>query len=298
MQMDSDLAAIHGYLCADGYVIKNPKRQKQKYYRIGFRNTNLLLLKDFQEKFEKVFGIRPRLVKKERCEKGSKEIYEVLTQEFGSFYSWEWKMPTDLDKKCAAAWLRACFDCEGWVQARKAKSRSVSMESVNYKGILQIQKELREKFDIQSKVRKRKTRTTCALDIFGKENICRFKERIGFLHDAKQKKLDEAIASYIDYYWNFPEQNLKTYLKNLMLEKATVKRPRTIRITSIIKENLDELSKHLLELYRITSKVYGPWKNNSGTNYYEIYIYDKASRESLIKLSLLSNEQINKLKGD
>ena len=59
MKLDENLAAVHAYLCADGYVIKNSEAQKQKYYMIGFRNTNLILLKDFQDKFEKVFGVKP-----------------------------------------------------------------------------------------------------------------------------------------------------------------------------------------------------------------------------------------------
>ena len=70
MQFDKNFVSIHAYLCADGYVIKNPKTQKHKYYRIGFRNTNIVLLKDFQEKFEKVFRIKPRLVVRQRCEIG------------------------------------------------------------------------------------------------------------------------------------------------------------------------------------------------------------------------------------
>ena len=114
MKIDENLAAVHAYLCADGYVIKNPKTQKRKYYKIGFRNTNLILLKDFQERFEKVFGVKPCLYEGQRCQKGSREIYELLIKRFGSFYSWEWKMPK-LNNKLAKAWLRAYFDCEGWV---------------------------------------------------------------------------------------------------------------------------------------------------------------------------------------
>ena len=96
MKMDKNLAAIHAYLCADGYVIKNPETQKQKYHVIGFRNTNLILLKDFQRRFEKVFKIKPHLDEGQRCRIGSKEIYRKLTKEFGSFYSWKWRMPKNL----------------------------------------------------------------------------------------------------------------------------------------------------------------------------------------------------------
>jgi len=61
MKFDENLAAVHAYLCADGYVVKS-KNPKYKYFHIGFRNTNLILLKDFQEKFEKAFGLKPYLI--------------------------------------------------------------------------------------------------------------------------------------------------------------------------------------------------------------------------------------------
>ena len=72
MKMDRSLVAVHAYLCADGYVVTS---EKYKYYRAGLRNTNLILLKDFQERFEKIFGVKPPIRKDGRCEKCSKEIY-------------------------------------------------------------------------------------------------------------------------------------------------------------------------------------------------------------------------------
>ena len=99
MKFDENLVAIHAYLCADGYVIKNPKFQKQKYYMIGFRNTNLVLLKDFQKRFEKYFGKKTYITNEGRCRIGSKEIYNKLLISFGEFYSWRWKMPILKNKK-------------------------------------------------------------------------------------------------------------------------------------------------------------------------------------------------------
>ena len=61
MKFDKNLSAIHGYLCADGYVCTNLPDQKHKYYSIGLRNTNITLLKDFESKFIKVFKIKPKL---------------------------------------------------------------------------------------------------------------------------------------------------------------------------------------------------------------------------------------------
>jgi hypothetical protein len=44
MKFDTNLSSIHGYLCGDGYVIKNPKTQKHKYYHIGYKHS--LIVKD------------------------------------------------------------------------------------------------------------------------------------------------------------------------------------------------------------------------------------------------------------
>ena len=108
--MDSNLASLHAYLCADGYVIKSTN-SSYKYYRIGLRNKSLVPLKDFQNKFQKVFHLIPHICKEDCCRIGSKEVYYKLQKSFGSFYSKNWKLPT-LNKQCLRSWLRSYFDCE------------------------------------------------------------------------------------------------------------------------------------------------------------------------------------------
>ena len=51
LKFNINLSIIHAYLCGDGYVVKNPTTQKKKYYYIGFRNTNKILLDDFENNF-------------------------------------------------------------------------------------------------------------------------------------------------------------------------------------------------------------------------------------------------------
>lgn len=195
MKFDINLAAIHGYLCGDGYVIKNPENKKHKYYHIGFRNTNQELLLDFQNKFYKFFKIRPHITNEGRCRIQSKRIYGFLTKHF-SYYSYEWIIP-NLPKKLLKYWLRAFFDCEGWVECVKAKNRAIKLECVNLNGIEGVKKGL-NRFGINSniKVRKRKNKIIYRLGIFGYENIKKFKNKISFLHPKKKRKLEEAINSY------------------------------------------------------------------------------------------------------
>ncbi len=180
--IDKNLAAIHGYLCSDGYVVKNPLTQKQKYYHIALRNTSLVLLKDFQKKFEKVFGLKPKITNQfDRCKIGSKKLYFYLTEAFGSFYSREWKMPVGLmDNKSMALWLRAFFDCEASVYVKERHSRFICMESVNFEGLQEIRKQLETVFGISSIIKERRGRETLQLLIYGKENLIKFRKEIGF----------------------------------------------------------------------------------------------------------------------
>ena len=147
MRINNDLAAIHAYLCGDGYVTRNPPTQKIKYYNLGFRNTNPSLLKDFQHKFHKYFKIKPYLIECERCRIGSKDIYYKLTKSFGSFYSRKWSMP-NMNKKLIRTWLRSFFDCEAWVFCKTHQNRHIGIDSVNEQGLEGIRKAL-EKIGIR-----------------------------------------------------------------------------------------------------------------------------------------------------
>jgi hypothetical protein len=136
MKMDENLAAVHAYLCADGHVTKSLP-QKQKHYTVGLRNTNLIILQDFKKRFDKVFNTQCHPYGGQKCQKGSKEIYELLTNQFGSFYSWHWTMPK-LEKDKLRIWLRAYFDCEGGVFCKKHQNRHIGVDCINKIGIEQI----------------------------------------------------------------------------------------------------------------------------------------------------------------
>jgi hypothetical protein len=263
MKFDEDMSAIHGYLCADGYVIRNRGAQKHKFYHIGLRNTNTVLLVDFQKRFERRFGVRPFITNEGRCRIQNKEIYHELTNGF-SFYSGEWNIP-DISKDLLKLWLRSYFDCDGWVSCRKGKSREIGLDSINKKGIIQIRDAL-YKFGIASNVKERKNREIWRLYIYGKDNILKFRNAIGFLHPDKKSTLEEAIESYESYVWIVPKD--RNELMSFIDEKG---RKRVSsgerRFFSILKDNLSKLQ-HRLSEHGIKSNIYGPWKSNWGTEYY------------------------------
>ena len=282
MKFDGNLAVIHAYLCADGYVTKNLLTQKHKYYHIGFRNTNFILLKDFQRRFEKVFGIKPRLIEGERCIVQNKELYEKLIEKFKSFYSKSWQMPL-LDNNLSRKWLRAFFDCEGWVFCKNHQNRHIGLDSINEKGLDQIIQILNN-LGIKTIKKINKKRKIFRIFIYGKENLIAFEKRIGFLHPEKSKKLKMTINNFMDYDWKVDEKNIT----KIMQTKIKIKKPYFVRIISKEEKNLKELQRILKKLYEVDSLVYKR-ANGIGTIYYELNINKKECIKKLIKLKIIPN---------
>lgn len=290
MKFDENLAAVHAYLCADGYVIKNPITQKQKYYVIGFRNTNLVLLENFRKVFYQYFGVKPHLISGQRCRIGSKILYEELTKYFGSFYSWEWSMPK-LDQRFTRIWLRAYFDCDGWVFCKSHQNRMIGLDCVNIHGLSQIKKALFG-LGISSIIKKRSTRNIFSLGIYGRNNLIKFNEKIGFLHPDKKEKLETALRDYVNYDWIFPMENsaLVSFVSNLIKSKAKIKRPEGIfRIISNKENNLLKLQEYLIEIYSIESKI-NRRVNGIGTSYFQLNINKKSEVNKLMKYGLITEE--------
>ncbi|MBU2562000.1 MAG: hypothetical protein KKD17_06920 [Nanoarchaeota archaeon] len=292
MKFDENLAALHGYLCADGYVTRNLPHQKHKYYSIGLRNTNNVLLKDFQQRFYKFFSEKPKLIGNERCRIYSKDIYHKLMI-IGPFHSKNWTFP-QLPKKYLKFWLRAFFDCESWVVVRTAQDRRIAVESINHDSLLKIKKELKQKFGIPCSLSTRKNRNTLGLHIYGKDCLIKFQNKIGFLHPEKKKKLSEAINSFRDYKWRFQKNPNKKILKMILREKAKLKKPHTVRFNSINKENVLRLSKDLLKIYGIESRTYER-VNGEGRKYFELAIYREEYIRRLVKEGVFSQKKLSKL---
>jgi len=288
MKLDENLAAVHAYLCADGYVIKNPETQKHKYYKIGFRNTNLVLLRDFQEKFEKSFRVKCSLYEGQRCQKGSKELYESLTKEFGSFYSWEWRMP-ELSKELIKVWLRAYFDCEGWVTCKTHQNRHIGVDCVNEIGFNQVENAL-NKIGIKTIRKYNQKRKIHRIFIYGKENLEKFSKEIGLLHPNKSEKLKQVLNDFVVYEWNFPdnEEECKKFVINKLKEKIRIKKPYYLRIISKEEINLKKLKSLLKSFYNIESLI-NKYANGLGTIYYELDINRKEEVKKIINLGIIPN---------
>lgn len=288
MKFDENLAAVHGYLCADGYVIRNPETQKHKYYAIGLRNQNVALLKDFQKRFHSVFGVKPH-AGQDRARINSKEIYNKLTRDW-NFYSNSWRLPV-MSTENLKFWLRAFFDCEAWVEVQGRKNRRIGLDSINHEGLIEIQKSLKL-FGIESQIRTVKDRNIFRLQIFGKTNIENFAKKIGFVHPDKNKKLEKAVDSYPDYIWNFPDNLDK--LRGFIRNKTRIKRPYTIRIFSVKKQNITTLRDILREKFDMESQIHES-RSGQGIRYFELAVQKKDSVKKALKHDLLNKKQISRM---
>ena len=78
-----DLALFLGMLCGDGHLCIRTKKKGYKNYSVEFCNTNIKIIKLFDELFYKIFKIKGNFHPRNR--KGRKEIFEFRSYSKESF---------------------------------------------------------------------------------------------------------------------------------------------------------------------------------------------------------------------
>lgn len=190
-------ARIIGHLIGDGSVTIRKEKSFHYHYTVKFYPDDSEMLRSFLEAFLKLYGIRPKVIKFDKffyVRTDSKAVVSDLLK-YGSFTSLKWQVPKNLlnTKELKQEFLKAFYDCEGYVGPRV-----IAVQSVNQKGLKQIQSLLME-FEIRSKIytyeRKDKNwNTNFLLYITKKEDRKRFLKAIGFNHLRKQRKLKTYAA--------------------------------------------------------------------------------------------------------
>ncbi|MFA6065463.1 MAG: LAGLIDADG family homing endonuclease [archaeon] len=195
-----------------------------------------------------------------------------------------------MPRKYYAIWLRTFFDCEAWITKIKGKDRSVSLECVNEKGMIEIKKVLK-KLGIRSTLNKRQTRNVFILKIYERKNISKYQKIINFLHPEKKENLQKSIDTFVNYSWKFPKNTklLKNFVKEKMIEKTIIDKFGRIRFCSNRKVNLTKLSNYLKKFYLIKSKVSKARHNGIGTKYYELSIEQKKEVQKVVDNELIAN---------
>ena len=189
-------ARLCGFLAGDGTVACRRENKKQNiiHYTVNFYPDHISMVKSFLEAFEKLYQKRPA-IKKE------KNYYRIRTKckfacldllnnsKFG-IYTWEVPFNFLNNHQLKKEWLRAFFDCEGYVGKKQ-----IQVQSVNKKGLHQVKNVLGD-FGIESKIykykRKNKNWSTNYILNIGKKNMREmFLNKIGFNHKIKLIKLKQ-----------------------------------------------------------------------------------------------------------
>jgi hypothetical protein len=193
-------ARLHACLVADGSVTlsREKKRPTSCHHDIRFYPDHESLIEPFREAFAYLYLQMPSVTKLHNfyaVRASSQAACEDLMQ-LGAFKALQWSIPDTILSTVEAKreWLRAFFDCEGYVSPK-----SVRIESVNEAGIYRIQELLRD-FHIESRtyryVRKNpKWNVNFILCIGRKQDRQTFLKEIGFNHALKQEKLQNLLAS-------------------------------------------------------------------------------------------------------
>ncbi len=160
-----------------------------------------MMLKSFQDSFELLYTKRlnVRDVKTYYiCTIGNKTACLDLLS-YCKLGTETWTIPhwIYINRKYLKEWLRAFYDCEGYV----GKDRIV-IQTINKNGMVLIKK-LLKKFEIESNlyIYERKNfnwKTNYILIIMRKESVRKYFKEIGFNHSRKKQKLKEIIFGRIE----------------------------------------------------------------------------------------------------
>lgn len=186
------LSKLSGFIMGDGYL-EIREEKNWRHYEIRFYPDDLFLANLFCDTFYRLYEKKPSITSLGNyyCVRvTSKFACEHLTK-FASYKTLKWRAPKKflIDRTAKIEFVRALFDCEGYVGAK-----NIQFQSVNKKGINDLAQILLE-LGVISKIYSYKRSNpnwniNYILIIPRKENIKRYLEIIGFNHSSKKNKLN------------------------------------------------------------------------------------------------------------
>ncbi len=185
-------ARIIAYLMGDGAVCVRKEKNGDQHHSISFYPDDKHMLQAFLEAFKIIYSQQPRI-------RNHGKYFSVILESkpvtldllrHGSFRSLEWRIPDFKEKKYKKEWLRAFYDCEGYIGPR-----IIAVQSVNKTGLKQVS-DLLVEFGISCKMysyeRQQKTwNMNFLLYITKLEDRRRFLNEVGFNHRRKLQKLQQ-----------------------------------------------------------------------------------------------------------
>ena len=192
-KLTKEKVAIHSYLCGDGWIAIR-KSKKAIHYEIRVAPDDAVLAEFIVDLFKKEFNIEPKIEIKKNyfCVRIKNKPACLSLLSLGPCGTYEWKIPKNLSKNLLVEWIKCFFDCESSVDV---KNKKISLKSVNFQGLLDIQDKLRL-FNIDSRVygpykQKNEKHTDYGILLITGKNIRRYQRLINFHHSGKSKKLEQ-----------------------------------------------------------------------------------------------------------
>ncbi len=191
---DIKLARLCGFLAGDGSLIVGKEKSRNAMrYIISFYPDVLELAQLYVDTFSQIYSKVPTI--REEINHFSVNINSKVVashlKELSTFGTLNWEIPKFIfeSRECKIEFIRAFYDCEGYV----GKNR-IDVQSVNKSGIEEI-KFLLASLGVSSNlymyVRKNENwNTNYILVISEKENIIKFARLIGFNHPVKRMKIN------------------------------------------------------------------------------------------------------------
>ena len=186
-------ARLCGFLAGDGNILVAGKG-KNKHNTVRFFPDHSSLIKSFEEAILKTYNRSIKIKEKKNhyfITVDSKPIVKDILS-LAKFGTYDWNIPEKLATLEKIEWLRAFFDCEGYVH-----KKYIRVQSVNEKGLNEV-KDLLESIRINSKMyshipKNKKHSEVFILNIGRKEDREKYLELVGFNHTIKFKKLQNQL---------------------------------------------------------------------------------------------------------
>ena len=191
-------ARIHAHICRDGHIYVE-KGDRGKRYIIEYTNKSIELISSFARDVYNVLKISPTIIYSSKkhvyiARVKSRYLYYTLRR-LGANNSKLWRAQAFIRKSpnILINWISAFTDDEGHIDKQKYR---VIINSVNYYGVLDIQKMLR-KISIDSRIYNYgETREFYRLVISRKVNVCNLYIILDIHHQAKKRALTKICSKF------------------------------------------------------------------------------------------------------
>lgn len=191
--MNAAKAGIHAYLIAEGDLKTSKPRRNENYKRavLEFWNSSQLLLRDFVERVERVYGYQPRVdCKRGRVELRRVEVVKDLLK-YGSYSSHDWDIPSEV-MNGGVALKRELVRCFGDSEGHVSKSKNeIVFKSVNLHGLRKVEQLLRD-LVIPSRINGPYS-NSYKLVISTRPNLEKYYHQISFINPERRRRLERLV---------------------------------------------------------------------------------------------------------